>query len=184
MSALQAIVEFTPITVSSADGTKDFVGIQTDAKDQQRAVRRASPWGISGRPVAGAGVLAAVVKAVGGAFGGMIVGVGTDKYGPQDLNSGETCIWNKVTGTRILLDQDGKISIDAGSGQDIVLNGGSLKVARKTDKTIGDTTMLAWITAVTAKFNAAAGPMLSAPASITPPTDFGVINDGAPHVLG
>ena len=84
----------------------------------------------------------------------------------------------------IVLKKDGTVTIDAAGGKDIVLNGGTLQVARKTDKTIGDTTMLAWITAVSAKFNAAAGPMLSAPGTVTVPTDFGVINGGAANVKG
>lgn len=130
-AALQAIVDFVPISVSSDSGAKDFVKVQGDPKDRQRAARRVSPWGISGRPVPG--VLGAVVKALGGYLGGMIVGIATDQYGPQDLKPGETCIWNKVNGTRIVLDENGKMTIDAAPGQDVVVNGGTLRVARKTD---------------------------------------------------
>lgn len=133
-AALQSIVEFTPISVSSADGAKDAVKVQGDPSDRQRSVRRVSPWGISGRPVAGAGVLAAVVKAIAGSFGGMIVGIASDTYGPQDLEEGETAIWNKTNGTLIKLKADGTITIDAASGKDIILNAGTAKVARVGDK--------------------------------------------------
>lgn len=94
--------------------------------------------------------------------------------------------------TQVYLKSDGSIAISAGQGKNItvdangggniVLNGGNLKVARQTDKTVADTTMAAFITAVCAKFNAPAAPMASAPGSITPPTDFGVINGGAGNV--
>lgn len=176
IAMVQAVVEFTPIAVSSAAGDKDAVNVQDEeGNNRQRPVRRTSPWGISGRPVAGDGVLAAIVKAVAGPFGGMIVGIATDKYGPQDLKVGETYIWNKVTGTRAFFDENGKIWIDAASGQDIVLNGGALQVARKTDKTIADVTMATWI-----------GKVTTAAATIDPtivaPTDFGKINGGAGNV--
>lgn len=134
LARIQGIVEFTPISVSTADGSKDAVKVQGDPSDRQRFVRRTSPWGISGRPVAGVGVLAAIVKAVAGPFGGMIVGVSTTDYGPQDLEEGETAIWNKVNGTLIRLKPDGSMTIDASSGKDVVVNGGSAKVARVGDK--------------------------------------------------
>jgi hypothetical protein len=56
---------------------------------------------------------------------------------------------------------------------------GALAAARKTDAVGAGATMAAWITNITAKFNAPAAPMASAPGSILPPTDFGVITGGS-----
>lgn len=64
-----------------------------------------------------------------------------------------------------------------GSG-DVVLDGGSLKVARVTDTVTAGATMATWITAVSAFINGLA------PGTVVPPTDFGVIaaSGGATHV--
>jgi phage gp45-like len=80
----------------------------------------------------------------------MIVGIATDKYGPQDLAEGETVIWNKQTGCRIKLDENGKITIDAPAGQDVMVNGGSEKVARTNDTLTASGAFLTWAAAVDA----------------------------------
>lgn len=70
--------------------------------------------------------------------------------------------------------------------------GGTLGVARLTDKTVADTSMQAFLTQlvitinqIAAILNAPAGPVVSAPGSVTPvvsPTDFGVINTASSKV--
>lgn len=163
MAALaMSIVDFAPITRTSAAGDSDGVNVQGDPKDRERPIRRVSPWGISGRPIAGDNVIAAIVKAVASSFGGMSVGVATDKYGPQDLEEGETCIWNKQTGCRILLDKDGKITIDAPAGQDVVVNGGTEKVARTNDTLTASAAFKTWAAAVDSGI----------PTNTPPPTPF------------
>lgn len=64
----------------------------------------------------------------------------------------------------------------------VTVAGGSQGAARTTDKTSADTTMLTWIAAVSALFNAAPGPMVSAPGSVVVPTDFGKITGGSTKV--
>lgn len=69
------------------------------------------------------------------------------------------------------------INISANGGGNIVLNGGSLNVARKTDKVAADSTMATWITNVNSALSTLGQP-------VTAPTTFGVINGGASNVKG
>lgn len=146
-NALQAIVEFTPITRTSADGTNDGVnmpasdgdGASVDPKDRERPVARTTPFGLDSRPVSGANILAAVVKAVAGPFNGLVVGVQDPKYRTQSLAEGEVTLYCMTNGTRVYLDKNGVVHIDAADGQDIILNGGNAKVARVGDHTTAHT---------------------------------------------
>jgi phage gp45-like len=102
----------------------------------------------------------------------------TQGYGPQDLDVGETAIYNAAK-TLVRLWKNGKLTLDSDASQsaDVVVNGGTQPVARKTDKTIADTTMATWITKVTLVAAAIDN-------TIVKPTDFGVINGGATHFKG
>jgi hypothetical protein len=71
--------------------------------------------------------LAAIVKALGGAFNGLLVGIATDRYGPQDLNEGETCLWNKGV-ARVLLDENDRIVIQSGGSQIVVNKDGDVTI--------------------------------------------------------
>lgn len=173
-------VVFTKVAKTGADGSREEAQMSEDDKDNQRPYLRTTPWGIAGRPVVGVAV--ALARAFGGSFGGVQIGIYTKDHGPQNLEEGETSLYCKADGTRVWLDKNGKIHIDAASGQDVVFNGGSLKVARKTDKTIADMNMATWIAAAQVVLVDAAA-IVGKPAPVAP-TDFGVINDGAPHVLG
>lgn len=83
---------------------------------------------------------------------------------------------NMVVGSET--DGAGRIEILPAGGH---LGAGASKgINRAGDKTTADTTMAAWIAAVSALLNAAAGPVLSAPGTVTPPTDFGVTPSGSP----
>jgi hypothetical protein len=150
-----SMIEFTALARTSPAGDNDGANVpgnaggDPDTKDKQRPIRRVAPWGLASRPVPG--VLMAIVKAVGGAFNGLNVGIATDKYGPQDLNEGETCLYCNADATRVLLTKDGdvkissknggmivvqndgKITIDAASGKDVVINAGINKVSRVGD---------------------------------------------------
>jgi phage gp45-like len=139
------VTEFTTLARVNATGADDQANFAGNPSDRQRPVRRVSPSGLSGRPVAG--VLGAIIKAAGGAFNGLVVGISTDRYGPQNLKEGETCLWNKgvaqvlldqsdaVTiksgGSKIVVNKDGDVTIDA-SGT-IKLAGGGPGIARKRD---------------------------------------------------
>jgi phage gp45-like len=118
-------VEFTTLARVTADGADDQANFAGNPADRQRPVRRVAPWGLSGRPVVG--VLGAVVKAVGGAFNGLVLGISTDRYGPQNLNDGETCLWNKGV-AQILLDQNDRIVIQSGGSQIIVNKDGDVTI--------------------------------------------------------
>lgn len=186
VAKIEAMVEFTPITVSSADGTNDQVKVQTEDPARGRPTRRASPWGISGRAIAGDGVLGAIVKAVAGPFNGLMLGIGSDKYGPQDLSPGETCIWNKVNGTRILLDENGGMQIDCAPGQDVVVNGGSAKVSRVGDNLSASAALKTWASQVETGITGGGGtaPSPTFASAVGNAGELGAINEGAPHFLG
>jgi hypothetical protein len=66
-----------------------------------------------------------------------------------------------------------KLTVD---GTQIVLNGGALSVARVSDTVAAGPTMATWIGAVSTFINGLA------PATCTPPTDFGAISSGAEKV--
>lgn len=97
---------------------------------------------------------------------------------PQNVD-GDALLVVNTKKVRILSTEE-DVTVDAsGGGKKVLLQGGGQGVARLNDTTAADVTMATWISSVTAKFNAAAGPMLSAPGSITPPTDFGKINSAS-----
>jgi len=122
------MVDFTTLARSSASGSDDQANVAGNPPDRQRPVRRVAPWGLSGRPVTG--VLGAVVKAFAGAFNGLLVGIATDRYGPQNLNEGETCLWNKGV-AQILLDQKDSITITSGASQIVVSKDGDVTINAK-----------------------------------------------------
>src|SRR5260370_42456378 len=80
------MADFTTLSRTSSSGVDDQANVAGSPNDRQRPVRRVAPWGLSGRPVVG--VFGAIVKAFGGAFNGLVVGIATDRFGPQNLNAG------------------------------------------------------------------------------------------------
>ncbi len=136
-----ALAEFTSLARVKADGfDQTDTGAQTEnGEENGRPVRRLASWGIAGLPPTK--TMVGLVKATGSAFSGMIVGVAADNpKAPGDLKDGETCLYNSVDGTRVLLDKDGaitiqakgatikidssgKITVTAASGQNIDLSG-------------------------------------------------------------
>ena len=112
----------------------------------------------------------------------------------EDVAEGETRLYGaKEPLARIRLRADGSVAIQAKPGMalridvtgagDVVLNGGTLRVARETDTVsagTGPTGMAAWITAVTGVVNGVV------PGTVPPgmPSNFGAITSGqgAPHV--
>lgn len=67
-----------------------------------------------------------------GAVNALAVAVDNLSYGPIDLKEGESVMYG-VGGSTIKHDQAGKVTVDAAAAQDVVVNGGNLKVARETD---------------------------------------------------
>jgi phage baseplate assembly protein V len=95
----------------------------------------------------------------------------------QGLAQGEVAIYNESNGAQVIIRNDGNIEVTPGEGGVVQLGGptATLEVARRTDPVHREQEMQDWMTAVEAGittmaglFNAAAGPMLSAPGTITP----------------
>lgn len=182
---MSRLIGASPVAATSASGENDALeddGEPGEPRSQWRA-RRIWPFGIRSRPPAG--TWAVFIKPRGGAGKAVMIGAESSAYGPDDLDVGEVGIYCKATGTLIKLDANGKITIDAASGQDVVVNGGTLEVARKTDPvriTAAPGGALAtWMAQVETAINAIA------PGSITPlSATFAAapgmtINDGADH---
>lgn len=125
---------FTRVSATSADGSADGVegwpGTEGDPACPQQTVRRMEPWGLHGRPATG--IQSLVARVLAGAASGLQVGIWTGQHGRQNLEPGETQLYGGGGG-EVFLDKNGKMALNSGSGQDVVLNGGSLQVARKSD---------------------------------------------------
>lgn len=133
--AVAGLLVYTLTGQTSSLGDQDFVersdGTDPDTKQKtQRPVTRQEPWGHRGRPPKG-------VRALCLKFGSsnvVFIGVApTQAYGPQDLDVGEVAVYN-VSKALIRLWKDGHLTVDADTGKDVVVNGGSAKVGR-----VGDT---------------------------------------------
>lgn len=158
--------------VESSDQGVD-PGAPSNEKKSQRPVTSIFPFGFISVPERKLRALALRL----GTSNVLLIGIAaTQKHGPQDLAEGESAIYN-ITSALIRLWKTGKVTVDADTGQDFVVNGGTLQVARKTDKTVADATMTTWIGKVTTVAAAI-------DSSIVAPTDFGVINGGAAHFKG
>lgn len=99
-------------------------------------------------------------------------------YGPGSSNAAAV-VRIRADGTiEITASNNRNVTLNVGGTGDVVLDGGSLKVARVTDTTTAATTMATWIAAVTTFVNGIA------PGTAVLPTDFGVIasSGGAAHV--
>ena len=149
----------------------------------QRLVRRIEPWGFRGRPPDKVRALWLRLGSSNVVFIGTAVGKG---YGPNNLEVGETSLYCSKGGTEIRLDKDGNIKITAASNQDVIVNGGNLKVARRTDPVrIGTLAGVSPSGAVTFTFtpqNADGVP--GVPSVGATVTLAGVIQDGALHFKG
>lgn len=146
-AAVLRLLVFTLTAASTSLGDQDAVegydkGTDPDSGEKsQRTVSRVQPFGFAGRPPKGLRGLTFRF----GASNALFLGIAPqNKYGPQDLDVGESALWN-VTKALVRMWKSGKVSIasdgdqitiDSGS-QDIVLNGGTAKVARVSagDKT-------------------------------------------------
>ena len=149
------IVTYTRVAKSSAGGHDDEVEgrSEPDEPSYQIPVRRLWPFGLRSRPPAG--VEAVVILVNGGGTRAVMVGAETAKYGPSNLAEGESALYSAVDGCLVKLDKDGaitlsnasgakveidkngKVTVTPAAGQDVVLAGGTLKVARVTDQLQG-----------------------------------------------
>lgn len=122
---------WTLTSKSSAMGGGDAVQTADDDSGKgQRPVRRVEPFGLRSR--APSKLRALWIRL--GASNVVFIGVAPSKgYGPTDLEDGEVAVYN-LKKALIRLWKTGKITVDAESGQDVVINGGTAKVSR-----VGDT---------------------------------------------
>lgn len=139
----------------------------------QLKARRLQPYGLRSVALRGAEVILLGINA--GRSNKVYIAAEVPDHGPGDLQPGEVCIYNKVSGTTIKLDKDGNVRIDAGAGKDVIVNGGSAKVSRVGDKTKGHTH--------TATFNLMAG-MTAVTGTITIASATDEMAEGSPRFKG
>jgi phage gp45-like len=162
--------------VESADPGRD-PDAPDDEKKSQRKLVRVQPFGFNSVPPKGIRGLSIWMSKSNGWF----IGIGpTKSYGMQNCAQGETELYCSANGTRVYLDKNGVVHVDASTGQDVIVNGGSAQVGRVGDAVSVATTMATWIAAVSTALNTA-GPVIGAPGTVTPPSDFGKISAGAAH---
>lgn len=124
----------------------------------------------------------------------------TPGTGPGSQASGEVEVYAK-TGQRIILNKDGlitisasgatieiattgKVTVTSAAGQDVQVNGGSLRVARDTDPVAPTATMATLLTAIIALINAAAPGTISPAQAAALALQIGTINGGAAQFKG
>lgn len=194
---LDDLLDFVTVTATEASTTRRVVSLSFDGagdpgdpstSERVTGVEWVQPLGLLARPVASSHTEALIVRAGDKPFAIAVL----DKTGAtQAVEAGEARLYgpgdtNATAVVRIL--SSGAIEVTAKSGQsltlnvdgagDLVLDGGSLKVARVTDLVSAGTTMATWITAVSGYINGIA------PGTCVPPSDFGTIasTGGATHV--
>jgi hypothetical protein len=120
--------------VESSDEGQD-PGAPPNEPKGQRKVTRVLPWGLQGMPPKGVRGLTLRL----GMSNLFFIGIGpTQTYGPQSLNEGETSLYNIIAGCQQVFDQNGNVNINSGTPRggsqgSVVVNDGTLPVARKTD---------------------------------------------------
>lgn len=115
------VARWTKTTAASSDGQTDAVENYSDASDgfTQDQARRVAPWGIAGVPVVG--LAGAVVRSFGEAAQSILVGIGHPSHARSGLATGETQLYNKVSGCEVYLDQNGSILVAFPAGQTLRL---------------------------------------------------------------
>ena len=169
----------------AASGTESNVDGETERGD---AVEVLQPLGLMAVPAVTSTTQAPFLR-----MGDQMVGLAIiDKGAPaQAVEAGEARLYGPGSGNstaNVRVRNSGAVEVNAkansnvalnvdGTG-DVVLDGGSLKVARVTDAVTAGATMTTWIAAVTTFVNGIA------PGTAVLPTDFGTIatSGGATHV--
>lgn len=131
-------------------------------QESQQPIRFMQWFGFRSRPVVKQGE-AIVVACRGGTSNAVAVAADNLAHGPTDLQEGESVMYSSG-GSSIKQDIAGQIAIDAKAPADVVVNGGSKKVARVQDAcVIASAGPLAlWMAQVETAIN------ILAPGSVTP----------------
>lgn len=105
---------------------------QQGEQPKQRPVKLLQSFGFRSSPkVLGSQGLVLAPRA--GLSNGVAIAVDNFAVGPLDLKEGESVMFS-AGGSTLKQDQAGKITCNAAAGQDVVVNGGTLKVVRVTDQ--------------------------------------------------
>lgn len=153
-----------------------------DSAEAQDDIEVVQPFGLLARPVIAAGL-----ELLGVEIGDSTLGLAllNKALSALDVEEGETRLYGaKESSCRVRMRADGSIDVEAKSGAairittaggaNIVLNGGTLDVARKTDPVSPTTAMVTWMSQVATAINTLA------PGSVTPaaPLTFATITSG------
>lgn len=179
-------LEFVKVVLVSASSTSRAVvanvaglGAEGDDEGAERYddCEAPQPAGLIAIPT-----LTATTEAVGIRRGDeMVLLCIIDKGAPaQTAEAGETRVYGVGSGNAtamVRIRASGAVEVTSKSGQNVVLNGGTLSVARETDPVTTSATLAMWMAAVTSTVNGLVP--LSIP---TPPTTIGSILSGASTV--
>lgn len=126
-------VQLLPINLSSANRYDGVDGQESDGDEPepQRTIERMQHYGFRSRPRATS--RAVVLQVNGGAGNNVSVAEETPGTGPTDQKDGEVEVYSEY-GQRIRYLQDQNLRVDAPGVADVIINGGSAKVARVGDK--------------------------------------------------
>lgn len=188
------LVRYRRQTLVGASGADEVTGWPSGPGEPEGGdqVRRLQHYGFRSAPPAGSELL---TVAVGGAAGQHVaIASDTPGAGPTDQAEGDVTVYCQdgatcrivANGASILIDANGKITVDAAPGQDIVLNGGTANLARTLVDPVdlgylvvtpgaGGVGAVAWLPPGTT-------PLPGPPAVVTPLV--GKITGGAAHALG
>ena len=120
---------FGPVAKTGADGRDEIKGrTGPDEPSCEILVRRMGPFGLRGRPPAGAEALAVGESPVAAAM----IAAEDLSHGPSDLAEGEVALYSTADAV-IRLWADGRITLDAGGTATIDVNGGAAPVGRVGD---------------------------------------------------
>ena len=186
--------QWTLTSRSSAMGAADQVQTADDDKNRgQRPVSRLEPFGLRYRAPSKLRSFSLRI----GTSNVVFIGIQPSKgYGPTDVDDGEVALYN-ITKAIVRLWKSGKVTLDADSGQDVVVNGGTAKVARVGDTLTASAQLAAWASVIESFCNGIAPGTFTplnqfAPAASPPPGaanpgadgNLGTIQTGADHLKG
>lgn len=185
--AMARLVKWTTVAGSGGKygyvrGTTPPVDASLGEESTTDRVRWMVAFGVRSQPTSGTEMI--VVSPRGGSVNAVCVASENLAYGPTDLAEGEVAIFSKASGCVIKLDKDGKITVTASAGKDVVVNDGTKKVARDGEKVAPTATMKTLLTAIIAAVNAAAPGTISPAQAAELSLQIGNVDGGADHFKG
>lgn len=163
MAALQArLAYWAPSSVTTSDGTRDTVkGRPQSDGDYDFAAPRIQHAGFRSRVAAGSDNRVCVPLG-GGTTTHVSVAEDDGQGASVPLDNGEAAVYSPAKpGCRAWFDKDGTLHLDAYSGQNIVLNGGAVSLARNGDDVALSGAMQTWMNNVALGISAGGGGSLT-----------------------